>query len=70
MDHFGPGIEYLDINTDGDHVNFTCFSEKTVTEDGMEGYTYTEKPRILLTCTRSGTQKATTDLHCCRSRRI
>lgn len=34
MDHFGPGIEYLDINTDGDHVNFTCFSEKTVSEDG------------------------------------
>ncbi|RCI07618.1 hypothetical protein L249_1679 [Ophiocordyceps polyrhachis-furcata BCC 54312] len=35
MDHFGPGIEYLDINTDGDHVNFTCFSEKTVTEDAV-----------------------------------
>lgn len=34
MDHFGPGIEYLDINTDGDHVKFTCFSEKMVTEDG------------------------------------
>lgn len=34
MDHFGPGIELLDINTDGDHVNFTCFSEKTVSEDG------------------------------------
>ncbi|KAI5457741.1 Rad9-domain-containing protein [Mariannaea sp. PMI_226] len=33
MDHFGPGIEFLDINTDGDHVNFTCFSEKTVSED-------------------------------------
>lgn len=36
MDHFGPGIDYLDINTDGDHVNFTCFSEKTVSEDGMK----------------------------------
>ncbi|EFZ02920.2 DNA repair protein Rad9 [Metarhizium robertsii ARSEF 23] len=35
MDHFGPGIEYLDINTDGDHVNFTCFSEKTVNEDAV-----------------------------------
>lgn len=34
MDHFGPGIDYLDINTDADHVNFTCFSEKTVGEDG------------------------------------
>ncbi|PHH59348.1 hypothetical protein CDD81_3352 [Ophiocordyceps australis] len=33
MDHFGPGTEYLDINTDGDHVNFTCFSEKTTTQD-------------------------------------
>ena len=30
MDHFGPGVELLDINTD-DHahvVNFTCFTEK------------------------------------------
>ncbi|KAF4512156.1 hypothetical protein G6O67_001332 [Ophiocordyceps sinensis] len=35
MDHFGPGIEYLDINTDGDHVKFTCFSEKMVTEDAV-----------------------------------
>ncbi|UZP39636.1 hypothetical protein NXS19_007452 [Fusarium pseudograminearum] len=35
MDHFGPGIEFLDINTDGDHVNFTCFSEKTVSEDAV-----------------------------------
>lgn len=35
MDHFGPGIEFLDINTDGDHVNFTCFSEKSVSEDGL-----------------------------------
>jgi len=30
MDHFGPGIELLDINTDDDTrvVNFTCFTEK------------------------------------------
>ncbi|PNY26726.1 DNA repair protein rad9 [Tolypocladium capitatum] len=35
MDHFGPGIEYLDVNTDGDRVNFTCFSEKTVSEDAV-----------------------------------
>ncbi|KAJ3496357.1 hypothetical protein NLG97_g2717 [Lecanicillium saksenae] len=35
MDHFGPGIDYLDVNTDGDHVNFTCFSEKTVSEDAV-----------------------------------
>ena len=38
MDHFGPGIEYLDINTNGDHVNFTCFSEKTVSGDGRHSY--------------------------------
>ncbi|KAJ9158455.1 DNA repair protein rad9 [Coniochaeta hoffmannii] len=31
MDHFGPGIELLDINTDGENVvNFTCFTEKAV----------------------------------------
>lgn len=31
MDHFGPGIELLDINTDGDNVvNFTCFTEKAI----------------------------------------
>ncbi|KAF5013901.1 hypothetical protein FDECE_114 [Fusarium decemcellulare] len=35
MDHFGPGIEFLDINTDGDRVNFTCFSEKIVGEDAV-----------------------------------
>ncbi|KAL7626149.1 hypothetical protein AAE478_002919 [Parahypoxylon ruwenzoriense] len=29
MDHFGPGIEYLDIHSeDDDVVNFTCFTEK------------------------------------------
>ncbi|KXJ88801.1 Rad9-domain-containing protein [Microdochium bolleyi] len=29
MDHFGPGIEYLDIHPDADQVvNFTCFTEK------------------------------------------
>lgn len=30
MDHFGPGIELLDINTDDENrvVNFTCFTEK------------------------------------------
>ncbi|KAM7223711.1 hypothetical protein V8F06_000727 [Rhypophila decipiens] len=31
MDHFQPGIELLDINTDDESrlVNFTCFTEKT-----------------------------------------
>ncbi|KAH7308104.1 Rad9-domain-containing protein [Stachybotrys elegans] len=33
MDHFGPGVEFLDINTDDSHVNFTCFSEKKTTAD-------------------------------------
>ncbi|OTA99111.1 hypothetical protein M426DRAFT_68439 [Hypoxylon sp. CI-4A] len=29
MDHFGPGIEYLDIHSEEDDtVNFTCFTEK------------------------------------------
>ncbi|KAI1096624.1 Rad9-domain-containing protein [Rostrohypoxylon terebratum] len=29
MDHFGPGIEYLDIHSqDEDTVSFTCFTEK------------------------------------------
>ncbi|KAI9158925.1 DNA repair protein rad9 [Paramyrothecium foliicola] len=35
MDHFGPGVEFLDINTNRDHVNFTCFSEKTVSGDAV-----------------------------------
>jgi cell cycle checkpoint control protein RAD9A len=35
MDHFGPGVEFLDINTDDSHVNFTCFSEKKTTGDSM-----------------------------------
>ncbi|KAK7751291.1 hypothetical protein SLS62_006697 [Diatrype stigma] len=34
MDHFGPGIEYLDIHTDDDQfVNLTCFTEKVVRGD-------------------------------------
>jgi len=29
MEHFGPKIELLDINPDGDNVmNFACFTEK------------------------------------------
>jgi cell cycle checkpoint control protein RAD9A len=35
MDHFGPGIELLDIHTDDDQtVNFTCFTEKVAQGDG------------------------------------
>jgi cell cycle checkpoint control protein RAD9A len=31
MDHFGPGIELLDINTEDESVvNFSCFTEKIV----------------------------------------
>ncbi|KAL2760928.1 hypothetical protein ACRALDRAFT_2039460 [Sodiomyces alcalophilus JCM 7366] len=33
MDHFGPGVELLDINSDGEHVKFTCFTEKSVNGD-------------------------------------
>ncbi|EGY14509.1 uncharacterized protein VDAG_05673 [Verticillium dahliae VdLs.17] len=29
MEHFGPGVELLDICSDGEHVKFTCFTEKT-----------------------------------------
>jgi cell cycle checkpoint control protein RAD9A len=43
MDHFGPGIELLDINTDDEArvVNFTCFTEKvqkrgTVSNEGND----------------------------------
>lgn len=31
MEHFGRGIDLLDINTDGENVvNFTCFTEKQI----------------------------------------
>ncbi|KAI3320392.1 Rad9-domain-containing protein [Xylariaceae sp. AK1471] len=33
MDHFGPGIDYLDIHSEGDIVNFTCFTEKAASSD-------------------------------------
>ncbi|KAH9899018.1 Rad9-domain-containing protein [Xylariomycetidae sp. FL2044] len=34
MDHFGPGIDYLDIHSDEDEVvNFTCFTEKVTQGD-------------------------------------
>ncbi|KAK3333617.1 Rad9-domain-containing protein [Cercophora scortea] len=38
MDHFGPGIELLDINTDNDAslVNFTCFTETMQQRRGGE----------------------------------
>ncbi|KAF6812795.1 DNA repair protein rad9 [Colletotrichum sojae] len=33
MDHFGPGVEYLDVNSDGQHVNFAVYTEKTTNGD-------------------------------------
>ncbi|KAI1827427.1 putative polyketide synthase [Xylaria intraflava] len=33
MDHFGPGIDYLDINAEDDIVNFTCFTERVANGD-------------------------------------
>jgi cell cycle checkpoint control protein RAD9A len=35
MDHFGPGIEFLDIHAEEEQtVNFTCFTEKIAQGDG------------------------------------
>ncbi|RWA10660.1 hypothetical protein EKO27_g4439 [Xylaria grammica] len=33
MDHFGPGIDYLDIHAEDETVNFTCFTEKAANGD-------------------------------------
>ncbi|KAJ8112134.1 hypothetical protein ONZ43_g5464 [Nemania bipapillata] len=33
MDHFGPGIDYLDIHADDEVVNFTCFTEAAANGD-------------------------------------
>lgn len=46
MDYFGPGIELLDINTDENVVNFTCFTEKAVNlnNDGrVDSLLFTER---------------------------
>ena len=43
MEHFGPGIDLLDINSDGENLNFTGTSEKTVNGDGMTGRTAREQ---------------------------
>ncbi|KAJ9151850.1 DNA repair protein rad9 [Pleurostoma richardsiae] len=42
MDHFGPGIELLDINTEGENVvNFTCFNETPI---NLNNETVLKKP--------------------------
>ncbi|KAI1188328.1 Rad9-domain-containing protein [Nemania serpens] len=33
MDHFGPGIDYLDIHAEEEVVNFTCFTERAANGD-------------------------------------
>ncbi|TGJ88409.1 hypothetical protein E0Z10_g306 [Xylaria hypoxylon] len=33
MDHFGPGIDYLDIHGEEEIVNFTCFTERAANGD-------------------------------------
>ncbi|KAL5604505.1 hypothetical protein BROUX41_002460 [Berkeleyomyces rouxiae] len=33
MEHFGPGVELLDINSDEQHVNFNCYMEKALNAD-------------------------------------
>lgn len=53
MEHFGPGIDLLDINTDGENVvNFTCFTEKQVSinNEGMWRRRFTCGVISLLTC--------------------
>ncbi len=60
MDHFGPGIELLDINTDEESrvVNFTCFTEKvqkrgavsnegSITARSPQSRTLTQHPAVL-----------------------
>ena len=49
MDHFGPGIELLDINTDNDTrvVNFTCFTEKVQKRGAVNNEGTTPKPPCL-----------------------
>jgi cell cycle checkpoint control protein RAD9A len=53
MDHFGPGIELLDINTDDEArvVNFTCFTEKVQKRGAVsnEG-SITSRPSPNCTC--------------------
>lgn len=46
MDHFGPGIELLDINTDDDTrvVNFTCFTEKVAKRGANNNEAVLKKP--------------------------
>ncbi|KAM7202295.1 Rad9 domain containing protein [Naviculisporaceae sp. PSN 640] len=46
MEHFGPGIELLDINTDDENrvVNFTCFTEKTPRRGANSNEAVLKKP--------------------------
>lgn len=46
MDHFGPGIELLDINTDDETrvVNFTCFTEKVQRRGANSNEAVLKKP--------------------------
>ncbi|KAK3990215.1 hypothetical protein QBC44DRAFT_369295 [Cladorrhinum sp. PSN332] len=46
MDHFGPGIELLDVNTDEESrvVNFTCFTEKVQKRGATNNEAVLKKP--------------------------
>ncbi|KAL2263730.1 hypothetical protein VTK26DRAFT_5374 [Humicola hyalothermophila] len=46
MDHFGPGIELLDINTNNEAkvVNFTCFTEKVQKRGAVSSEAVLKKP--------------------------
>lgn len=53
MEHFGPGIDLLDINTDGENVvNFTCFTEKQVSinNEGAQVCLLICNAALVLTC--------------------
>jgi cell cycle checkpoint control protein RAD9A len=50
MEHFGPGVDLIDINADGEVVNFTVYSEKTVKEDGKKAASLS---RLIITAYRS-----------------
>lgn len=50
MDHFGPKVELLDINTEGEGVlNLTCSTEKqyTKTDGKCQIYIFSEKMLFL-----------------------
>lgn len=60
MDHFGPGVELLDISSNGEHVKFTCFTEKTLNNDGESAWCLISLTELTI-C--RGPQKAAPHIH-------